>query len=383
MNERAASPRTKRLGEAAASRAAIPKPMSDRSSLRKGLVALAVTTALIGVALAVGLVIERLMQLPNILLVFLPVVLFSAVRFGLLAACWASLLSVMATSFFLAPPTLSFAVSDPSNIWALLIFLAVAIVTSSLALERERLAEKMHQSEMLAATEKLRTALLMSISHDLRTPLASILGNVTSLRRYGHLYDDRTSQETLAAVEDETRRLSLFVDNLLHMTRIDAGALRPTMEPLDLADLLGSALKRVERQLSGHRVRTELDADLPMIRLDFVLAEHVFVNVLENAAKFAPPGSEIAISAARENGGIVIRIADQGPGIPEADLPRIFERFFRAPVGDHRPAGVGLGLAVCKGFVEGMDGSIAAENRVTGGVVVTIRFPDVVVERST
>lgn len=383
MNERAASPRTKRLGEAAASRAAIPKPMSDRSSLRKGLVALAVTTALIGVALAVGLVIERLMQLPNILLVFLPVVLFSAVRFGLLAACWASLLSVMATSFFLAPPTLSFAVSDPSNIWALLIFLAVAIVTSSLALERERLAEKMHQSEMLAATEKLRTALLMSISHDLRTPLASILGNVTSLRRYGHLYDDRTSQETLAAVEDETRRLSLFVDNLLHMTRIDAGALRPTMEPLDLADLLGSALKRVERQLSGHRVRTELDADLPMIRLDFVLAEQVFVNVLENAAKFAPPGSEIAISAARENGGIVIRIADQGPGIPEADLPRIFERFFRAPVGDHRPAGVGLGLAVCKGFVEGMDGSIAAENRVTGGVVVTIRFPDVVVERST
>lgn len=351
--------------------------------LKRSLAGLTVTTLLTGAALAVGLVVEHLLRLPNILLVFLPVVLFAAVRFGLVAASWASFLSVIATSFFLAPPTMSFAVSDPSNIWALLIFLVVAIVTSSLALEREHLTQKMHEAEMLAATEKLRAALLMSISHDLRTPLGSILGNVTSLRRYGHLYDDGIRQETLAAIEDETRRLSLFVDNLLHMTRIDAGALRPTIEPVDLSDLIGSVLKRVERQLENHRLRMTLAPDLPMVLLDFVLAGQVLVNVLENAGKFAPAGTEIAVSAMHRNDEAVIRIEDEGPGIPEQDLPRVFERFFRAPVGDHRPAGVGLGLSVCKGFVEAMGGTITAENReATQGVAITIHFPNVAVERA-
>ncbi|MEX0976631.1 MAG: ATP-binding protein [Woeseia sp.] len=355
----------------------------NAGSLKRGAIGLTVTTLLTGAALLVGLVVENLLRLPNIMLVFLPVVLIAAVRFGLAAASWASFLSVVATSFFLAPPTMSFAVSDPSNVWALLIFLAVAIVTSSLALEREHLTQKMHEAEMLAATEKLRAALLMSISHDLKTPLGSILGNVTSLRQYGHLYDDGTRLETLAAIEDETRRLSLFVDNLLHMTRIDAGALRPTIEPVDLSDLIGSALKRVARQLASHRLRTELASDLPMILLDFVLAEQVLVNVLENAAKFSPAASEIVVSAVRHNDEVEIRIEDQGPGIPEQDLPKVFERFFRAPVGDHRPAGVGLGLSVCKGFVEAMGGTITAKNRTADkGVVITIRFPNVAAENA-
>ena len=509
-----------------------PGPLESRTTV--GLIkartfSLSVTTLLTGMALAAGLVIEHLLRLPNILLVFLPVVLFAAVRFGLVAASWASVLSILATSFFLAPPLMSFAVSDASNVWALTIFLAVAIVTSSLAaqvrqraaaadrharivealygfgsklgaisdeedllyeaarqiegmlhvsvvllvpqagslrafavdpraaelpaqerraaewcwknaqpagrgagnfygvshlflpldagrgtvgvigllrgapeplmrpeetrlldtlirqvainLERAHLAQEMHRSEMLAATEKLRSALLLSISHDLKTPLASILGNVTGLRRYGHLYDDKMRAETLTAVEGETRRLSLFVDNLLHMTRIDAGALRPTLEPVDLSDLIGSALKRVEKHLSAHHLRTALGDDLPMIPLDFVLAEQVLVNVLENAGKFAPPGTTIAISAGRQGGDIAIRVEDEGPGIPEADLPRVFDRFFRAPVGDHRPAGVGLGLAVCKGFVEAMGGTIQAENReASNGVIITIRLPDPAVE---
>ncbi|HEX7718747.1 MAG TPA: ATP-binding protein [Woeseiaceae bacterium] len=352
-------------------------------SLKRGAIGLAVTTLLTGAALLVGLVIEHLLRLPNIMLVFLPVVLFAAVRFGLVAASWASFLSVIATSFFLAPPTMSFAVSDPSNVWALLIFLAVAIVTSSLALEREHLTQKMHEAEMLAATEKLRAALLMSISHDLKTPLGSILGNVTSLRQYGHLFDDGIRLETLTAIEDETRRLCLFVDNLLHMTRIDAGALKPTIEPVDVSDLIGSALKRVARQLKSHHLRTALAPDLPMILLDFVLAEQVLVNVFENAGKFAPSGTEIVVSAVQRKDEVVIRVEDQGPGIPEQDLPKVFERFFRAPVGDHRPAGVGLGLSVCKGFVEAMGGTVTAENREGAkGVAITIRFPNVAVERA-
>lgn len=491
---------------------------------RSVLPALVVTTLLTGIALAAGILIEHLLQLPNILLVFLPVVLFAAVRYGLVAASWASVLSVTAASYFLAPPTMSFAVADPAAIWALLIFLAVAAVTSSLAaqarsrtaaadrhsrllealyefsstlgaisdpdtllreaamrvgamlsgtvvlmsprdgalrpansgesgpglpetemraaalcletgrpagrgteahaeahhlflpldagrgtlgvigfarngdsrtldakevrlldalvrqiatnLERAQLAREIHQSELASATENLRAALLTSISHDFRTPLASILGNVSSLREYGHLYDDRTRQEALAAAEEDTRRLSLFVDNLLHMTRIDADALRPSMEPVHVEDLIGSALKSVEKRLAGRRVSTDLPPDLPMIPLDFVLAEHVLVNVLENAAKFAPAGTRIDVIARAEGPDLVIRIEDEGPGIPEDDLERIFDRFHRASVADRRPAGVGLGLAVCKGFVEAMGGQIGACNREHAmGAIVTIRFP--------
>ena len=132
--------------------------------------------------------------------------------------------------------------------------------------------------------------------------------------------------------------------------------------------LIGSALRRVAKRLSGHRVHTALASDLPMIPLDFVLAEQVLVNVLENAGKFSAAGTNITVSAEQPNDELVIRVEDQGPGIPEHDLPRIFERFFRAPVGDHRPAGVGLGLSVCKGFVEAMGGSITARNREDGAV---------------
>jgi two-component system sensor histidine kinase KdpD len=218
--------------------------------------------------------------------------------------------------------------------------------------------------------------LLTSISHDLKTPLASILGNVSSLAQYSKLYDEATRSEMLEMAEAETIRLSRFVDNLLHMTRIDAGGLHPTLEMLDVSDLVGSALTRSEKLLQRHRLCTDLPSDLPMVDADFVLAEQVLANLLDNAAKYSPADSEIRIAAHDADDHVVIHVEDEGPGVPAEHLDRIFQRFFRVMTADHRPAGTGLGLAICKGFVEAMGGTISGANRTDRpGARFTITLP--------
>lgn len=234
---------------------------------------------------------------------------------------------------------------------------------AAIAAERIRQAKQIDQAKMLAETEQLRSALLTSISHDLRTPLASIMGAVSSLRSYGALYSAEQQQELLATAQDETERMHRFVGNLLDMTRLDAGALQPRRESCDLQEIIGSALGHCGRLLEQHRLRTSYAADLPMLTLDFVLMEHVLVNLLENAAKYAPEGSSIGISAQRHRYAVLVEISDEGPGIPEEDLQRIFDPFFRIRGGDRQRAGIGLGLAVCRGFMEAMGGRIRARNR--------------------
>ena len=180
----------------------------------------------------------------------------------------------------------------------------------------------------------------------------------------------------LGEVEVETLRLARFVDNLLHMTRIDAGALKPSIEKVDLSDVVGSALKRLDKILSNHEIKIDIASDAPMVPLDFTLAEHVLVNLLENAAKYAAQGSRIEVAVEVADGRVELTVRDEGPGIPPGDMTRIFERFFRLRIADHRPAGVGLGLAICKGFVEAMGGIISARNRNDkSGAVFTISFP--------
>src|SRR5690606_3271408 len=164
--------------------------------------------------------------------------------------------------------------------------------------------------------------------------------------------------------------------NFLQRTRLDAGAVRPNLEEVDLSDLIGAALKRTEKQTGAHIVRTELPDDLAMVPLDFVLAEHALVNLIDNAAKYSPPGSTITLAASAEASWVRIDVIDEGPGIRDEDRKRLFERFYRAGAPDHRRAGVGLGLAICKGFVEAMGGTIEAASRTDrAGAILTIRLP--------
>ncbi|MBV9824694.1 MAG: sensor histidine kinase KdpD [Alphaproteobacteria bacterium] len=247
---------------------------------------------------------------------------------------------------------------------------------AALAIERTNLAQDVERARLTAETERLRAALLTSISHDLRTPLASILGSATSLRLYRKALDDAGQDELIATIQDEAERLNRFIANLLDMTRLEAGALHPQTDAIDLGDVIGSALARAGKVLDQHRTILDLEDDLPLLRLDPVLLEQVLFNLLDNAAKYAPAGTEIVVQARRSGDAVRLRVMDEGPGIPAPDLERVFDKFYRVPAGDNRRVGTGLGLAICRGFVEAMGGSITAENRRDRhGALFTITFP--------
>ena len=467
-------------------------------------------------ATAAGKLIDRLIDLPNISLVFVVPVLLAAARHGLVPSLWVAGLSVLCFNFFFLPPLYEFTISDPANVMALLLFMFVAVGASALAartrsqtesarrearttaelyafsrkiagvidlydllwtvvthlarllnaevvilmpektaaghgqletcaafppgtelseadlaaarwswdadqptgkgtdtlpggrwlfvpirtsrseigvigvlspkqdgglgaaerrlldavgnqaavaIERVTLAADIDQARLGAERERLRSAMLTSVSHDLRTPLASIIGALSSLRSYGDRYDEATRTELLGTALSEAERLDRFVGNLLAMTRLDAGAIKPKREAVEVGDLVSTTLRRAMPLLQGRQVGSSIAPGLPGLSLDFVLAEQALFNLLDNAAKYSPGGGRIEVEARQAGDRIEIVVRDEGPGIASADLDRIFDKFYRAHDGDRRLAGTGLGLAIAKGFVEVQGGTIAARNR--------------------
>jgi len=246
----------------------------------------------------------------------------------------------------------------------------------ALAIERVRLVEEMDRVERVAETERLRSALLTSISHDLKTPLAAVLGSAGTLRDLGEKLSTGEKAELLATIIDESERLNRFIANLLDMTKLEAGAITPNVALHDLGEIVGSALRRASRILSRHQVELELAPDLPMLELDAVLFEQVLFNLLDNAAKYAPPETTIRIQSWRNRDAVCLRVLDEGSGIPTADLEHIFDKFYRAQKTDQVRAGTGLGLAISRGFVEAMHGTIVAANRSDrSGAMFTVDMP--------
>jgi two-component system sensor histidine kinase KdpD len=466
------------------------------------------TTAL---ATAVGVVIDRLIVLPNISLVFVVPVLVSAARHGLVPSLWVSALSVLAYNFFFLPPLYEFTIRDPANVVALFFFMVVAVVASALAartrsqteaarrearttaelygfsrkiagvvdlydllwiivahlarilnaeivilmpedgrlesraafppdsdftdadlaaarwsweadhptgkgtdtlpggrwlfvpirtvrgpvgvigvlalkegrelsaadrrtldavgnqaaiaIERMTLAADIDRARLGEERERLRSAMLTSVSHDLRTPLASIIGALSSLKSYRDRYDQPTRDELLGTALSEAERLDRFVGNLLDMTRLDAGAIVPHREPVDAGDLVSTVLRRAAPLLKEREVVTSIEPGLPPLSIDFVLAEQILFNLLDNAAKYSAPEGRIDVEARRAGDRVEIAVRDEGPGIPADALDRIFDKFYRANDGDRRRAGTGLGLAIAKGFVEVQGGTLTGRNR--------------------
>ncbi|UFS72254.1 DUF4118 domain-containing protein [Geomonas sp. RF6] len=245
---------------------------------------------------------------------------------------------------------------------------------AALAVERVHLTSQAEEAQLLAARETLERALLNSISHDLRTPLVSISGVLDTLRAPDPHLTVRSMRELVQTAWEQAERLNRFVGNLLDMTRLEAGALKLKEEPCDVQDLVGCALAALEPRLEGRSISTDLPPDLPLLRIDLVLMTQVLVNVLDNSLKYSPPKSEIEISARSDGAMLVLEIADRGPGIPEHDLSRIFDKFYRIPVPEGM-GGTGLGLSISKGIVEVHGGTIRAENRKGGGLTMTIALP--------
>jgi two-component system sensor histidine kinase KdpD len=196
------------------------------------------------------------------------------------------------------------------------------------------------------------------------------------LRDYSVSLPESDRTELLSTIVEQSERLNRFIANLLDMTRIESGAMEPNLSLHYLGDIVGAALHRAVKILAHHKLQVAVAAGLPMLRLDAVLFEQVLFNLLDNAAKYAPQGSEIALEAHVERGHVVLEISDHGPGIPDIDLERVFDTFYRVRKGDHVQAGTGLGLSIARGFTEAMGGTIRAGNRAEGsGARFTITIP--------
>ena len=247
---------------------------------------------------------------------------------------------------------------------------------SAIAIERVHLVEDMDRVKRTVETERLRSALLTSISHDLKTPLAAILGAGGALRDLADALNDAQKAELVGTIIDESERLNRFIANLLDMTRIESGAIVPNAAFYDLGEIVGSALRRAGKILARHQVELDVAANLPMLQVDAVLLEQALFNILDNAAKFAPEGSKVRIQGWREESFVQLQILDEGGGIPQDDLDHIFDKFHRVNKGDSVRPGTGLGLAISRGFVEAMHGTVTAANRTDcPGAVFTISLP--------
>ncbi|MBB5701221.1 two-component system sensor histidine kinase KdpD [Ochrobactrum daejeonense] len=247
---------------------------------------------------------------------------------------------------------------------------------AAVAIERIQLVADVDKAKLAAEADKLRSALLASISHDLKTPLAAIMGAAGTLHDYSNGMPEKDRAEMLSTIVDEAERLNRFIANLLDMSRLETGGMTPNASLQYLGDIVGSALRRAQKIMSRHKTVTDIPANLPMLRIDPVLFEQVLFNLFDNAAKYAPPGTTIRIGAWQDEQWVTIQVVDEGPGIPATDLERIFDSFHRVRKRDLVLAGTGLGLSICRGFVEAMGGTVTAGNRADrSGAIFTIRMP--------
>jgi two-component system sensor histidine kinase KdpD len=223
-------------------------------------------------------------------------------------------------------------------------------------------------------TEKLRSSLLSSVSHDLRTPLATIKGSIEGLLELGNTMGAATRMDLLENIHDETDRLERLVTNLLEMTQLEAGAIQAKKEPNDPLDVIGSAVARVQKRMNGRKLEMMVPPDLPLVPMDGLLIGQVVTNLLDNALKYTPEGSPITMTSLTDKNQWVVEVADRGPGVPEEDLPYLFDKFYRGPQKENK-SGAGLGLAICRGIVDIHGGTLIAENRPEGGMFFRLTLP--------
>ena len=252
--------------------------------------------------------------------------------------------------------------------------LSALVNQAAIAIQRTKLAEVSRQIELMRETEKLQTALLNSISHDLKTPLVSIMGVLDNLLHDFSSLDQQTRKELLATAYEDADHLNRLVTNLLDMTRLEAKALKMHVEPCELRDVIGASLQPLKEEIATREIAIHIPEEFPEVPMDFVLMMRVFINLVDNAVKYSRSNTKIIITAQQINDKIIIDVKDEGIGIPKEDLMKVFDKFYRA-VNPKQSTGTGLGLSICKGIVEVHGGQIFAKNNPDMGITVSVILP--------
>ncbi len=301
-------------------------------------------------------------------MIYLAASVFVAARFGRGPSVVFSLLSCASYNFFFVEPLYTFEMYNRSSWLTLLVMLITSMVISGQAINLRRQEQLTRESTIAAENERIRNLLLSSVSHDLRTPLASITGASSSLMQ--DALPEGTVKELARSIHQETVRLSRIVSNLLDITHIESGTVTLNRQPYYIDELIGAALSQIPA--AGYKLETRVEKGLPLVYVDGLLIEQVLVNLLDNAAKYAPQNSVVALNARRSGDEIVVSVEDSGSGIPAGDEKKIFEKFYRSA---RDKSGSGLGLAICEGIVKAHQSRIWAENRPEGGARFSFTLP--------
>lgn len=336
---------------------------SEPAAAWPGIVATAGTVA-IGTLLVYPL--KSVAPVVSLGIVYLPAILLISIVWGLRLGLVASVASAIAFNFFHIPPLHRFAIASEQNWVALAAFVIAAVVSSAVA---ELAYARTVEAQALRRSDELKTVLLRSVSHDLRTPLTSIIVAGSALGSAS--LTERERAELSEATVAEGKRLARLVENLLDMSRLEAGKAEPRREQVDVVEVLDAARAGLT---VPHAVRLEGDSELPVINADAAQLERAFANLLENAIRHANGGTAVSVESALIDGDVVVRIVDQGPGIPERELQRIFEPFQRGE-GKSGEAGSGLGLAIAQGFIAANGGRISVESAFGQGTSFVVSLP--------
>ncbi|MDD5174295.1 MAG: DUF4118 domain-containing protein [Candidatus Omnitrophica bacterium] len=326
-----------------------------------------ISIGLVFITTVLGEFVKRALEPTNIVMFYLLAIVIIAIQWGQGPAIIASVLSVLLFDFFLVPPYLTLGVADIQYVFTFIAFLIVGLVVSTLA-------SKTREHLMQRQTERFQTALLNSISHDLRTPLSSITGSLSALLDNYTSLDDSTRKSLLEAAAEESGQLNNLVGNLLDMTRMESGALKISKKPCELRDVVGSSLEQLKAKVKNRNIKIDIPRDFPEIPMDFLFMMKAFINLIDNALKYSPQNTIINISAFLSRDKAVIEIKDQGCGIPEGELKRVFDKFCQVEK-SQETKGTGLGLSICKGIIEAHNGEIAARNNPNGGTTFIITLP--------
>ncbi|HET7671971.1 MAG TPA: DUF4118 domain-containing protein [Burkholderiales bacterium] len=312
---------------------------------------------------AAGLALGAWIELVNIALVYLLAVVLIALRFGRGPVVAASVLNIAAYNFFFVPPLGTFHVDEPQHLLTFLMMLAVGLIVSRLTETVRARAQAQAELALQAETERIRNALLASISHDLRTPLAVITGSASTLAERGERLGAGERAALAQSIYEQARDVSELVNKVLQMTRLESGAIQLERDWGSINEIAEAVLRRLRDRLATHLVMVDLPENLPLVRVDASLVEQVLGNLLDNAARHTPPRTLVRLRAQATGGELVVSVEDFGPGLPEGEVERVFDKFHR---------GAGLGLAICRAIVRLHGGRIWAER--LPGVGTAFRF---------